>query len=280
MNARATPQPEQATTRKPNVKLKAGPNLAMNSPDTNLKQFLGFDPAPSRYESDTTPPWSVAFKVASLIQPNSRILDIGCGTGATAAYLIDRREADLTGIEPSLERAKIAAAKGINVLAKELSESMLLEIGTFDYILFLDVLEHVPDPGSLACLAKKFLKPKGSLIVSVPNVAHWSVRLNLLRGKFDYKQVGILDATHLRWFTGYSIATWAHRCGFKIVSQSSVAGPSLDIYNQIPLFKRLSDFRRAQLLNPLADLIPGLFSCQFILELCPDNSIEAHIKYT
>lgn len=241
----------------------------MNSPDTNLRQFLGFDPSPSRYESDALPQWSVAFKVASMVKMKSRILDVGCGTGSFAAYLIDRREADLIGLEPSQDRAKIAAERGINVLATELTESMLIKLGKFDYILFLDVLEHVSDPGSLANLAKKFLNSTGSLIISVPNVAHWSVRLNLLLGNFNYQETGILDATHLRWFTWNSLQSWAQRCGFEIVSHYCTPGPSLNVYNQLPLFKSLSELRRAQVLNPLIALIPGLFSCQFILELRP-----------
>jgi 2-polyprenyl-3-methyl-5-hydroxy-6-metoxy-1,4-benzoquinol methylase len=200
---------------------------------------------------------------------------VGCGTGSCAAYLIDQREVDLVALEPSLDRAKIAAEKGINVLAEELSESMLSKLGTFDYILFLDVLEHVSDPGSLANLAKIFLNPQGRIIISIPNVAHWSVRLSLLRGNFHYQQSGILDATHLRWFTWNSIRSWAQRCGFKILSHSTTAGPRLDVYNQLPFFKNLSEMRRAKLLTPLATRMPGLLGCQFILELCPDSQQES-----
>jgi SAM-dependent methyltransferase len=71
----------------------------------------------------------------------------------------------------------------------------------FDYIVFADVLEHLHDPAAVLCRCIPALKESGKLIISVPNIANWVVRLSLLAGRFDYMDRGILDRTHLRFFT-------------------------------------------------------------------------------
>ena len=71
----------------------------------------------------------------------------------------------------------------------------------FDYIIFADVLEHLRDPAAVLLRCLPALKESGKLVISVPNIANWVIRLSLLSGKFDYRERGILDRTHLRFFT-------------------------------------------------------------------------------
>jgi len=75
----------------------------------------------------------------------------------------------------------------------------------FDGVVFKDVLEHVADPAALLRDARSLLRPGGRVIASIPNVAHWTVRLRLLFGHFDYTPTGLLDATHLRFFMEASV---------------------------------------------------------------------------
>jgi SAM-dependent methyltransferase len=75
----------------------------------------------------------------------------------------------------------------------------------FDYIVFADVLEHLRDPAAVLRKCIPCLKESGKIIISVPNIANWIVRLSLLFGKFDYMDKGILDRTHLRFFTSRSL---------------------------------------------------------------------------
>src|SRR5262245_42234591 len=87
------------------------------------------------------------------------------------------------------------------VFQTSVSEEFLREHGRFDTIVLADVIEHLPDPAEMVSLLKQGLVPDGSIVASVPNVAHWFVRIDLLRGSFNYQEMGIMDATHLRWFT-------------------------------------------------------------------------------
>lgn len=129
------------------------------------------------------------------------ILEIGCGNGATIAYLKQQgRASRVVGVdaysEPGAEltpyidefhRADIAAACAL--------------LPPFDVILALDVLEHLVDPWAVVRQLDEKLKPNGMIVISVPNIRHWTVVRDLaLRGRWDYRTEGILDRTHLRFF--------------------------------------------------------------------------------
>jgi len=86
----------------------------------------------------------------------------------------------------------------------------------FDAIVFADVLEHLADPEPLVRAARGWIVPGGSLLVSVPNVANLTVRLSLLAGRFEYAEKGILDRTHLRFFTRRSARRLIESAGFRI----------------------------------------------------------------
>jgi len=87
----------------------------------------------------------------------------------------------------------------------------------FDYILIGDVLEHLENPGSILSLLNKFLKINGRLVMSLPNVAHYSMRFGLLFGDWDMAETGILDKTHLHFYTLKSAKELLKNSGWKIV---------------------------------------------------------------
>ena len=87
--------------------------------------------------------------------------------------------------------------------------------GAYDAILFLDVLEHLRDPDGVLRAARDWLRPGGRVLCSLPNVAHWRVRLALARGRFDYTENGLMDATHLRWFTRRTARELLTRAGLR-----------------------------------------------------------------
>jgi O-antigen biosynthesis protein len=96
---------------------------------------------------------------------------------------------------------------------------------TFDVIVFGDVLEHLRDPLPTLRQARTMLSPGGSVVVSVPNIAHGSVRLALLRGKFPYGPLGLLDNTHLRFFTRDGLEDLMREAGLVMIdTRRSVAG--------------------------------------------------------
>src|SRR5579863_6920807 len=95
----------------------------------------------------------------------------------------------------------------------------------FDYIVFADVLEHLRDPAAVLRRCIPALKDSGKIIISVPNIANWVIRLSLLLGKFDYMEKGILDRTHLRFFTLRSFQQFLRDADLDLVKLTATPVP-------------------------------------------------------
>ena len=102
-------------------------------------------------------------------------------------------------------------------------DNNLDNLGTFDLILALDVLEHLKNPNRVLLQLAKMLSPTGTIIVSVPNIARISVAVRLLFGKFEYADSGIMDQTHLRFFTAASAVKLMNLAGIEVL-QGAVSG--------------------------------------------------------
>ena len=111
------------------------------------------------------------------------------------------------------------------------------------------------------------VRSQGSIIVSVPNVAHWTVRWDLLWGRFDYQPVGIMDQTHLRWFTRKTLFAMCQTAGLTIIDYSVSAGTSLPDYRVRRVWRWIPKWRRDPMIRRLAKLFPTLFGCQHVVSL-------------
>ena len=149
-----------------------------------------------------------------------RVLDVGCGFATTSAYL-QKLGNEVTGLESSDEACAVAAKRLAKVIQGDLVQADLGD-AKFDVIIFADVLEHVPWPVGVLRRYMQWLAPGGSVIVSLPNVGLWSVRFAHLFGKWNYEETGVLDRTHLRFFTRRT-AKW-------LLSQASLE-PVKTVYN-------------------------------------------------
>lgn len=125
---------------------------------------------------------------------------------------------------------------------------------TYDVALLMDVLEHLVEPAAILRSCAQLVKTDGRLFVSLPNVAHWSVRKSLIAGRWEYSDTGILDRTHLRFFTFATAQRLAEQAGLRVVWRSA----SLDRPPLIPLPERFQGILRPW---------PGLFAAQILLEL-------------
>jgi SAM-dependent methyltransferase len=137
------------------------------------------------------------------------ILDVGCAQGALGmAYLRRNPKALVLGIESDPESASCAAQRlnEVACLDVEATPMPFSVPGGIDCIVYGDVLEHLVDPWRLLRAQAEYLAPDGCVLVCMPNVEHWSFALRLLNGRFDYEPQGLLDRTHLRWFTPRSMA--------------------------------------------------------------------------
>jgi SAM-dependent methyltransferase len=147
---------------------------------------------------------------------SSRVLEFGCATGYMSRVLRDERGCRVTGFEYSAEAAAQAAAFCDRMVVGDIEEARLWDAlePPYDVAVFADVLEHLRDAGAVLRRCRGLLAPHGRLLVSIPNVAHHTVRTQLLRGHFDYTESGLLDETHLRFYTRRSALALVERCGF------------------------------------------------------------------
>lgn len=154
---------------------------------------------------------------ASKNQPIS-ILEVGCACGGTLLQIKNQyKNAKLYGIELNNSAAKIAKTFA-NVDAENIETGKLsYPEGSFDYIIFADVLEHLYDPWKVLEGMRKYLKPDGKVLASIPNIMHFSVIRNLLNQRWTYEDAGILDKTHVRFFTLDSIRHMVANSGYDLL---------------------------------------------------------------
>lgn len=147
-------------------------------------------------------PWTHLY---DYISEKSRVLDIGCSSGNFGAVLRQEKKCDVTGID--IDKADITEAKTKlnHAYVRNVERDNLDDLGKFDAILFVDVLEHLLDPIGALDKAKKLLKPGGRILFSIPNMAHITIRLHLLRGFFEYTPIGLLDRTHFHYYDEFEV---------------------------------------------------------------------------
>ncbi|MCU1253870.1 MAG: glycosyl transferase, family 2 [Candidatus Angelobacter sp.] len=154
-----------------------------------------------------------------------RILEFGCSTGFLSRHLVERG-CIVTGIEIDAEAADKARRWCERVLVADLNKQDWIRGLSADYdtILFGDVLEHLVDPENVLRKASELLAPGGRVIICLPNIAHWTIRASLLRGKFKYTSTGILDVTHLRFFTPKTARKLIENTGYEVISTHPILG--------------------------------------------------------
>lgn len=141
-------------------------------------------------------------RVVERLPDSATVLELGCSSGYFGSVLM-RRGYQVAGVEGDPNAAALAEAAGLKVVCGDLENPAVFETldEKFDVVLLMDVLEHLREPELLLSRARSLLKPTGVLLVTGPNVAYWRVRLAILMGEWRYTETGIMDRTHLRFFT-------------------------------------------------------------------------------
>lgn len=189
-------------------------------------------------------------KILDRVGPTSKVLEVGPCAGHMSRWLKEEKGCKVVGIEIDSDtgnRAGQFASVYIgSVEDRNLLERVRSENGSFDCLLFVDVLEHLVAPKEVLLLMKSLLSPKGRVLACIPNVAHVSVRAGLLFGRFDYQPTGLLDRNHLRFFTQKSAMGLFDSAGYRVTDfDCTIRG--------LPF-------------KPFWRLFPGLFGYQFIIE--------------
>ncbi len=151
------------------------------------------------------------------IQTHSLILEFGPANGRMTKYLKEVLKCDVYIVELDKEAAKDAMKYAVDGLIGDIEQYEWIDKwnGTeFDYIIFADVLEHLRNPQAVLSKSKRLLKNNGKTIISVPNIAHNSVLINLYKNKFEYTSLGLLDNTHIHFFAYNTLKDFCHYAGY------------------------------------------------------------------
>lgn len=184
----------------------------------------------SRYETeiDLDNPNNSQTQLIALVGNDKVVLDVGCAAGDTARALADRG-CRVSGVDIDAAAAEPARAVLDELVIADIDQAPLsthFKAESFDAIIFGDVLEHLVDPAMVLRDAIGLLTPQGRILVSIPNIAHGAIRLALLQGRWNYTATGLLDKTHLRFFTYDTVCELLEGAGLAIEElRSTVLDP-------------------------------------------------------
>ena len=183
--------------------------------------------------------------IFNLVESNSVVLDVGCSCGMLGKVLYQKKNCEVYGFEYDAESVNYAQNLGCyknvhRVDLNVLDESDFSEYyAKFDYIILADVIEHVIDSDMIISKLKKYLKDDGQFIFSIPNISHASIKTQILLNKWIYADTGLLDATHVKFFTRSSISELFTNCALKITYLDCVVN-NISFMQDASLWSQLS----------------------------------------
>ncbi len=208
--------------------------------------------------------FSCHYFAAKLIGTDQRVLEVGCGDGSFGAELV-RAGNQVVGVDKD---PKVPLSAGYtNVIAADAEDGLGDAVRTanlpYDRILLFDALEHLRDPSRLLEDCKKVLSARGKMIVSVPNAVNFTVRLMVLFGSFGYSDRGIMDWSHLRFFTAKSARALLEKHGFRVTARRNTIVP----LERLVALRPSNPILRAanRLMRVLTAIAPGLFAYEIVL---------------
>jgi 2-polyprenyl-3-methyl-5-hydroxy-6-metoxy-1,4-benzoquinol methylase len=183
---------------------------------------------------------------SQFIEDGAKVLDVGCACGDFGVFIVDEKKCKVFGMEYDKESISEAIKTGIFHQIHQVdlntfqTDSYPEYYGFFDYITLLDVLEHTTNPQDSFLKLRPYLKNGGGCIVSLPNVAFGDIKISLLQDDFTYTDMGIMDKTHLRFFTHKTIADFFSNINFEVVEcrakVADITKPSEDIPSRVKSF--------------------------------------------
>lgn len=209
--------------------------------------------------------YSSHYYAQQMVGKNQEVLDISCGEGFFAAEIaqLGNRVTGVDALPDVSERAALCDYFSVDLNQGLGGIIQRLNGKRFGRVLLLDILEHLYEPGRILEQCHALLQEDGQVIVSVPNVANLSVRLSLLFGNFNYTDRGILDNTHIRWYTRKTARQLLAKAGYAVVAEKMTVVPvalALGIAPSGVLFKFIN-----WALGVLTRMMPGLFGYQVML---------------
>ncbi len=196
----------------------------------------------------------------SFIGYNKSVLEVGCSTGYFTKAMV-ARGCNVVGLEIDPNAAKEAEQWAERVVVGDIDDEDIwgyVKDESFDVVVLGDVLEHLRDPLASLRHAVRKLKPSGFVVTSLPNIAHGDIRMSLLLGRFQYRDVGLLDRTHIHFFTLDSMRELMKEAGLIVADTKRVV---------VPLFQSEIGVRRDEIGASTLDQLltdPEAESYQFV----------------
>lgn len=211
--------------------------------------------------------------ISELVAAASKVLDIGAGSGALGNYLTSKKSCQVDGVEKTsafVSKAKPFYRRLYNADIETAKLTDIIVDDKYDYIVLADVIEHLRDPGEILEQLPALMSKRGHLLLSVPNIGHAGVIAGLLSGQFNYRDDGLLDSTHVRFFTRSSLCELLEIHGFEVLSITPLHKGILETE-----FKEyfLDTYAPALVRTLLAQ--PDALTYQFIVDAVYNNEVNS-----
>lgn len=216
--------------------------------------------------------------IVNNILPGSDILEFGAAYGRLTKFLKEEKKCRVDIVEIDEESGKNAAVYSVRSCIG-LEEGNIenykwvnrFQGAKYDFIILADVMEHLLNPQKVLLTCKKFLKQDGKIIISVPNIAHNAIIYNLLEGDFPYKSIGLLDNTHVHFFTPKTLLKMCNESGYQVIKQEAVYHTMRDTEFEINADKLSPDMRRLLYENAEGSIYQVIYCLK-------ENEIEQEYK--
>lgn len=197
---------------------------------------------------------TAAAKVVRFVGNHRRVLEIGCGPGSITKILRHKSHCSITGIECDPKAISLVAPYCDRIVEADLNNvdwaTLASDIGEFETIVAADVLEHLYDPWKVLSSLKNLLRKDGEVVISLPHVGHAAIAACIMSGSFQYRDWGLLDRTHIRFFGIKDIDDLFNQAGFSIVDVAFVMTPPEET-EFAETWKSLSSLVKKTLISPL-----------------------------
>lgn len=205
-------------------------------------------------------------KIIKRLKPNTKVLEFGCANGRMTRYLKEALHCDVTIVEIDAEAAQDALAYAEKALTgsqegdiEKYAWCTLCESGYYDFIVFADVLEHLREPERVLEKLKPLLKPSGSVLVSIPNIANNAVVANLVQDEFPYTDIGLLDRTHVSFFTKNSFPKMIKSLGYYMYYMTATYADIAQSEVQVDQERIPTELSRIMARRPYGDIYQLIF---------------------
>jgi methionine biosynthesis protein MetW len=230
------------------------------------------------------------------------VLDVGCGSGVHGAEMARAHGHRVVGVDLSEQSIAKARTRLAEAYVADVTRPGLYPFfghRKFDVIVFSDILEHLYDPAQVLTSHYQLLAPGGHVLISLPNIAIWNVRLSVMAGRFQYQDTGTLDRTHIRFFTRATFREFGHEAGLAVSSSRITPGilrPFVPLIKKIYGSAGLTDGQQdsASIMESgpyqfylkwfypveraICSLWPALLAFQFVILAEPQNSISHQLR--